>query len=160
MNEETQKNGILKSIGKALLILVTIFVLLRLLFYGLVMVAFAPVEKKHFSEDEKAIIASEFDIPEGKISIEKLVFQNGRDSSFSIIVTTSSLNVLNSYEYQYEDSDGVSKYCKKDDDDPHRDIYCEVKNGQPYEMYFYTFSWRPDLYDIVKKGNWWNITLR
>ena len=160
MNEETQKDGILKSIGKALLILVAIFVLLCLLFYGFVMLAFAPVEKKHFSADERAVIASEFDIPEGKISIEKLVFQNGRDSNFRITVTTSSLDVLNSYEYQYEDSDGTLKYCKKDDDDPHRDIDCEVENGQPYEMEFITFSWRPDLYEMVKQDNWWNITLR
>ncbi len=160
MNEETQKDGILKSIGKALLILVAIFVLFCLLFYGLLIIATIPLERNHFSEDERAVIASEFDIPEGKVSIRELMFSHGKDSCFVVTAETSSLDVLNSYEYQCEDSDGTLKYCKKDDDDPHRDIYCEVKNGQPYEIKFVTYSWRPDLYDMVKKGNWWNITLR
>ncbi|MBQ8944975.1 MAG: hypothetical protein IJ050_10865 [Clostridia bacterium] len=146
---EKEKNTPFKIICKVSLILAVTFVILRLISWVFIVIAFRPLYKNHFSESEKLTIASELDIPAGKISVEKMRYSHGQESCFNIYITASSLDILDLYEYHGNNYDDNSYYIKKDDD-PDNDIYCTVTSGQPYQLEFILLTWNENLYDMIK----------
>ena len=146
---EKEKNTPFKIICKVSLILAVIFVILRLISWVFIVIAFSPLNKNTFSESEKLTIASELDVPAEKISVEKMRYSHGQESCFNIYITASSLDILNSYEYHGKNYDDNSYYIKKDDN-PHNDIYCTVTSEQPYQLEFILLTWNENLYDMIK----------
>ena len=155
MNDETeQKKSGKKNIFKVICTIVITLSVLYLILMMIGLLAFRPtiINKKSFSESEKSIIASELDIPVEKISIQKMRYTHARETDIYITVTTSSLDVLTSYEYQgksiYDDD---KPYYRKKGESPHDDIICVVKSEQPYELYFELIdTWNDNLYAVVK----------
>ena len=146
---EKEKNTPFKIICKVSLILAVTFVILRLISWLFIVIAFRPLYKNHFSESEKLTIASELDVPAEKIAVKKMRYSHGQESCFNIYITASSLDVLDSYEYHGKNYDDNPCYIKKDDD-PHNDIYCTVTSEQPYELEFILLTWNENLYDMIK----------
>jgi len=150
MNDEKNKKSPLKIMCNVLFVIVIIFVVLRIIAWAFILIAFRPLYKNNFSESEKLTIATELDVPAEKISVEKMEFSHGQESCFNIYITTSSLEILHSYEYNGKDYDDKPRYLKKDNNDIHNNIYCTVNSEKPYELRFTLLTWKENLYDMIK----------
>ena len=135
---------------KLLIFLVIGLITIGLLFGILVLVlslTWKPtiLDKYSFSDSEKSIIASELNIPAHQISIDEMHYSHGKDSSFLIYVTASSLDVLSSYEYQ-----GLQYYTNKPYYNNSDGIVCTVDSEDPYKLTFSINDWNKILYDLMK----------
>ncbi|MBO5163997.1 MAG: hypothetical protein J6B75_06060 [Ruminococcus sp.] len=152
MNNDDKQFKSLKTKPK---IIISVLAVLLLLCGAIVLflhTSFKPtvLNKQTFSDSDKAVISTELDIPDNDFSVKEMRFDHAKDSYFCVTVTTSSLDLLASYEYQREDHNGNPYYVKKDNDDPHNDVVCTVISDQPYELDFELHNWNEKLYDVVK----------
>ena len=107
MNEKNEQNHLM---SKKLFIICSGLLFVLVLIFGIILLfknmLFKPaiLNKTTFSEADKNIIAEELDISADKFTVEKMRFTHAKDSYFCITVKTSSLELLDSYEFQGNDN--------------------------------------------------------